>query len=135
MKYIPSFDLGALLTVFKWYFLQEIRVYWSMLKKQKTLRGFVACLLDEWIALVHNGKVSFPKDHSNFHAPAFSRDIWAMICLLVSTLHCKCFVCWIHRWMSANQIRKTTSSNFNRSESLTKVFCFHAIFKIWKVLI
>jgi hypothetical protein len=21
-------------------------------------------------------------------------------------LHCKCFVCWIHRWMSANQIRK-----------------------------
>jgi hypothetical protein len=23
-----------------------------------------------------------------------------------SRLHCKCFVCWIHRWMSANQIQR-----------------------------
>ena len=30
---------------------------------------------------------------------------------------------------------KATSSNFNRSESLTKKFCFHVIFRIWYVLL
>ena len=40
-------------------------------------------------------------------------------------LHCKCLVCWIHRWMSNTILTQLNSSNFNRLESLTKIFCFH----------
>ena len=47
--------------------------------------------------------IVWPKEQENERE---NLDFWQMATFLLAAIHCKCFVCWNHRWMPANQIQR-----------------------------